>query len=631
MQSLLFSLYRQLERPKAATYCIALLLMIHSGLLAYSAYVHSPTLNEPAHLVAGISHWKFDRYELYRVNPPLVRMVAALPVMAVGYEEDWSEFSERRGARPVFRMGRNFVSANKERSYFLFMIARWACIPFSWLGAIICYLWAKDLFGKPSGIVACMLWCFSPNILAHASLITPDAHATALGLAACYTFWKWLKKPTWTQAALTGCVLGLAELTKTTMVLFFPLWPLLWIAYRWPDRKKMRLADWAREAGMLTLRMAIGLLVLNSGYNFEGSGKLLKDFEFVSGLLTSIEASDLNQVVGDSRGSIASNISNRFSQHWLGSIPTPLPENYVVGIDIQQRDFERPQIPSYLGGEFRDHGWWYFYLYALVVKVPLGTWALIFTILILGQLRKFKSKTLLRDRMILLGPPLVIFLVVSYKSEFTHHMRYVLPCFPFAFIWIGQIAEKLLAMPTSFECDKSSPKLFAFRSSVSFLLLFCSVFSCLSVYPHNLSYFNKLAGGPLGGSRHLLYSNLDWGQDLRHLKCWIEERGDEVEGQPFHLAYSGGVLPSDLGIHEAVPWPNLENAGSFPTPGFYAIGVNLLQGSRSKYSHIRQVRFLKFLREQNPYGRAGFSIFIYQIDSKHAIELKQILSREPNN
>ena len=218
--------YLFLERPKLAIKSIVLLLVIHSGLLAYSAYVHSPTLNEPGHLVAGLSHWKFGRFELYRVNPPLVRMVAALPVMAVGYIEDWSGFFDDPGARPVFNMGEDFIAANAERSYFLFMIARWACIPFSWIGAIVCYLWARDLYGRPAGIMACMLWCFSPNILGHASLITADAGSTALGIAACYTFWCWLKKPTWTQAALTGAILGLAELAKTTLILFYPLWPL---------------------------------------------------------------------------------------------------------------------------------------------------------------------------------------------------------------------------------------------------------------------------------------------------------------------------------------------------------------------------------------------------------------------
>jgi hypothetical protein len=149
------AIYYLLEQPRFVGRAVIILLAIHTVLLAYSAYVHSPTLNEPGHLVAGLSHWRYGRFEVYRVNPPLVKMISALPVMAVGYEEDWSTFYESRGARPESAMGEDFIAANGERSFFLFMIARWACIPFSWIGAITCYFWARDLYGRPAGVLAC--------------------------------------------------------------------------------------------------------------------------------------------------------------------------------------------------------------------------------------------------------------------------------------------------------------------------------------------------------------------------------------------------------------------------------------------------------------------------------------------
>src|SRR5690348_10074181 len=73
---------------------VGLLLIIHAALLAWQAYRYSPTIDEPAHLVAGISHWKFGRFDLYRVNPPLVRLVAALPMLVVDPKTDWSGFTE---------------------------------------------------------------------------------------------------------------------------------------------------------------------------------------------------------------------------------------------------------------------------------------------------------------------------------------------------------------------------------------------------------------------------------------------------------------------------------------------------------------------------------------------------------
>ena len=45
--------------------------------------------------------------------------------------------------------------------------------------------------------------------------------------------------------------------------------------------------------------------------------------------------------------------------------------------------------------------------------------------------------------------------------------------------------------------------------------------STLSVYPHQLAYFNEAAGGPENGHEHLLGSSLDWGQDLLHLRDFV--------------------------------------------------------------------------------------------------------------
>ena len=43
----------------------------------------------------------------------------------------------------------------------------------------------------------------------------------------------------------------------------------------------------------------------------------------------------------------------------------------ITGIDLQKWDFDRDRS-SYLRGEWRIGGWWYYYLYALLVKLPIG-------------------------------------------------------------------------------------------------------------------------------------------------------------------------------------------------------------------------------------------------------------------
>ena len=172
-------------------------------------------------MAAGLSHWQLGKFDLYHVNPPLVRMVAASPVLWAEPKYDWSQYSDVPGVRSESDIGRTFITANGERSFWLFTWARWACIPFSLLGGYVCFRWARELYGDWSGLLALTLWCFDPYILANGQMITPDMGATALGVAAGYCFWKWLKKPHWGTAALAGLALGLAELTKTTWVLLF--------------------------------------------------------------------------------------------------------------------------------------------------------------------------------------------------------------------------------------------------------------------------------------------------------------------------------------------------------------------------------------------------------------------------
>src|ERR1019366_10609832 len=64
-----------------------------------------------------------------------------------------------------------------------------------------------------------------PYILGHGCLIGADVPAAAVGVAAGYYFWRWLKRPCWREALLGGLVLGLAELCKFTLLVFYPLLP----------------------------------------------------------------------------------------------------------------------------------------------------------------------------------------------------------------------------------------------------------------------------------------------------------------------------------------------------------------------------------------------------------------------
>jgi 4-amino-4-deoxy-L-arabinose transferase-like glycosyltransferase len=523
--------------------------------------------------VAGLSYWRFGRFDVYAVNPPLVRLVAALPVIAAGCNEDWSGIDQRPGGRPEFNMGADFAAANGQRSYFLFTIARLACIPFSWIGALACYLWGRDLYGRPAGVMASAIWCFEPNILAHAALITPDVAAAALGMAACYSFWRWLRRPTWTQTILSGLLLGMAELAKTTLILFYPLWPFVWLLYRWPDRGHMHIRDWFREVSMLAVRMLIGIYIINLGYAFEGSFTRLGDFQFVSdafsgpGVIAPAAVRSLDKLEFETEPADPTAVTNappdpvpgnRFAGTGLGRLPVPLPKHYLSGVDLQRKDFEAYSRPSYLRGKYSDHGWWYYYLYAAAIKVPLGLWLLALLALARRRTRILPSPTAAhpvtlgaapigwRDEAVLLAPAFVILILVSIHTGFNEHFRYVLPAFPFCFTWLSRnvITDVHTNRAGSATGATGQRRKFARTIAVIGAMVWTAT-SSLWIFPHSLSYFNELIGGPIHGPAHLLGSNVDWGQDLRYLNWWAQRN---LRDETLQIVYHGFFNPAATGF-----------------------------------------------------------------------------------
>src|SRR5205809_385207 len=98
---LLFS-DRRRNRERYVRHFVAI---VQVGLLAWSAYWHSPVGDEVGHLPAAIAHWHTGAFDLYRVNPPLSRLVAGVPAVAAGAELDWSKYRSGPSARPEWNMG----------------------------------------------------------------------------------------------------------------------------------------------------------------------------------------------------------------------------------------------------------------------------------------------------------------------------------------------------------------------------------------------------------------------------------------------------------------------------------------------------------------------------------------------
>src|SRR5690606_38144365 len=145
-----------------------------------------------------------------------------------------------------------------------------------------------------------------------------------------------------------------------------------------------------------------------------------------------------------------------FADTVLGRLPVPIPKQYLLGMDVQKSDFEYYGQPSYLRGEWKHGGWWYYYLYGLAVKTPHGTQFLLLLAIVtlawpwhswnhpqdhrLSPQAHGLRPVGWRDLTILITPALTILTLVSSQLEFNHHVRYVLPVLGFTFVFIGVTA-----------------------------------------------------------------------------------------------------------------------------------------------------------------------------------------------
>ena len=101
---------------------------------------------------------------------------------------------------------------------------------------------------------------------------------------------------------------------------------------------------------------------------------------------------------------------------------------------------------------------------------------------------------------------------------------------------------------------------------------------CAAMYPHYLAYFNRLAGSPRNGYKHLVNSSLDWGQDLPGLKRWLKEHDLEaVNGARVYLAYFGTADPAYYQIAATDLGSSKQDSVAPLGEGVYCISATSLQ------------------------------------------------------
>jgi hypothetical protein len=586
---------------------IAGLLLLHAALGVDAARRLTVTHDEYWHLPAGFLSWRTGRFDYDHLNPPLTRIWATWPLL---FTQATCDTNIVPG--DLFGLGHQFLAENRGSYEFYLALCRSMNIAWSVLTGLVLAFWSRDLFGDAAALLTAALWAFCPTALANAALVTPDAGGACLFVGTLYFVWRFARRSNWRTAALAGLLLGLAQLAKFTNLLLYPLAIAVWWLASDTDRAasgpaaadNTRAADRAKALGYGLAIGATSLFVINAGYLFHGSLRPLDGYRFESRSLQRIAAS-----AGP-----------------LARVPIPLPRDFLSGIDHQRAIMEAPH-PVYLDGEWNISGFPEYYLRALACKLPHAAQGLCL-VAVLFLLFPGRQPRLPRTQFLLLLPVAVI-LAVASSMGMQLGVRYILPALPFLMLFAGQGARwcgrsgaanenlpagttrdrhaELAAAPRRGRSRSSSGQRDRLRTVLVIGAALALPFS-LRYHPHHLAYFNEWSGGPLGGRQHLLDSNLDWGQDLRGLKQYLDENQIDDVG----LAYFGMIPPSELGIRYHVP-PRT------PAPGWYAISAHFLYGGPHTVCNpdgtyrSADIREFSWLRQYRPVARIGYSIDVFHI------------------
>lgn len=619
---------------RSTTAAVAALLLVQAALGVWAIRRNSVTVDEVSHLPAGIAYLETREFDVYHQNPPLVKVLCALPALAAGarsnYEGAWRTAREHGVLVNHVAFGRDFQLANRERYHALYAPARLVVLAISLLGGLVIFQWARGLHGDAAGLLALALWTLSPSVLAHGSLVTTDVPAAVAAVFATYLFRRWLRQRTLVGALWVGAALGIAQIVKFSSLILLVIWPLLGLAHaltsarRGARSRERDLRRLSTEIAHVAVIVLVSVLVINLGYVFEGVGNRLGAFDFMSLPFTNVAGPQTSSSLTTTPSDEPASRRNRFRGTALGDIPVPLPAHYLLGLDEQlyETNTGGRGYPMYLRGELRRTGWRYYYLYALLIKVPLGTW-----VLFIGALASFwvgpRPRLGLTDELFIWLPPAVMLASMSLLTDINIGIRYALPCLPFACIGASRVAAAW-----------GHP---AWRG-LAVVGVAATAFSTLSIAPHFLAYFNVLAGGPRHGHEHLIDSNLDWGQDLLELKKVLDRRGHRGT---LPCALFGNVDPSIVGIESSLipPDPKSLPEGSSKgrgrlSPGLHAVSVNFVMGMpyrlvyRGRFVTVYEGAYAYFHRLQ-PVDRAGYSIWLYELSAADCERLNEGLGLAP--
>lgn len=487
---------RQISRKSAllltTVLCAVGIILIVAG---YGRYPQS--YDDPAHIVCGME-WLVDgTYTLEPLHPPLARVAVALgPYLAGVRLPEVPIVQEDYGySYDIYAAGNQILQADGQYKRNL-NLARLGELPFFIGGVIVVFLWARGLFGETCGVLAVVMFITIPPLLAFAGTAYTDLPASVLLVAALYAFTEWIEHPTPKHSAWLGITIGLAVLCKFTTLLFLPACFVAILACRFALQQRSERAAYSalHRSGMAAAALVLVVFVVWAGYRFS-----LQPLN--SAFHPAQDLARLQNFPGPVK---------RVARAIVGINPLVPAAPLLKGIVDALRTNTLGRH-SYLFGQVRNGGWWYFFLVCMAVRTPIP-------FLLLSGLGTFwaaKSRAMGRWKTLAPVASALAILIVTMPVKVNLGTRHVLVLYPLLASVAAYGAIRLAQIRVGGR---------QFGLAITLILLVWQASSIASAHGDHFAYFNELVG------KHpeevlTLGCDLDCGQDIWQLSQVLRERG----------------------------------------------------------------------------------------------------------
>jgi 4-amino-4-deoxy-L-arabinose transferase-like glycosyltransferase len=563
------------SRAHAAEIVCAALLAVMSLQMLAVVWRKSITVDEVVMIPAAYYHLADGNCQLVHEHPPLVKILAGVPLLFVQPNET---HPEKLGLAPDSPTGKwTYEERFWEDNPQLFeSISFWARVPMIALTlalGVLVFVFARELFGARAAVLAVALYTLEPTVLAHGRVVQTDIAAAFGYLLTFYTLYRYVRGPSARRALLLGLAGGVACLAKFSMLLVAPIIGVVFLALLWrtprPGRKTL--------AAHACLTFLAALLIINAAYFFDHRPLGFEGVRWIH------EGAPLNPepVV-----------------QAVEAVTYVLPTDFVLGL-LWQLWHNRAGHNAGLLGMYSRTGWWYYFPVAFALKTTLPFLLLSLASLAWGAYKFIKE----RDRRFLfLLAPFVIYTVFSMAGALNLGVRYYLPAYMFLFITGGALLDRMLK------------KRRVFVLVVAVLLGLMCVESART-YPDNMAYMNQLASR----APHWWYlsdSNVEWGDDTRALGEYLRARGETK----VRAMFLGGFLTLH---HYGVGYLDALAPAPLPPTHYTAIGASFLNGSTVPEHKLKgrdvtdaeRVNTFDDYRRRTPEKIFGGSIYLFREDN----------------